>query len=129
MSNTLDSHRLVHLAKKKLGLTVQNRLVDALFTAFFCEQKNISDANVLAGIAAPLLNTTEAAVKLYLESDEDVVAVVNEDIEAHGGLAVSGVPLFVFNGQFKLPGAQDVNVFTNIFHKLKEKNHTHTANL
>ena len=46
VSNTMDAHRLLHLAQKH-GL--QNETKEALFKAYYTDSKNIGDTETLAG--------------------------------------------------------------------------------
>jgi predicted DsbA family dithiol-disulfide isomerase len=99
--NTFDAHRLVWLAGQA---GVQDAMVETLFRAYFCEGKDIGDANVLADLAAEagldkaraegLLNGTEGSAEVAAE----------EEVAIRAGL--SGVPTFVLDGRVLFSGAQ-----------------------
>jgi predicted DsbA family dithiol-disulfide isomerase len=107
--NSVDSHRLVRLADR-LGLA--DAAVEALFFAYFVEGRNVGDRRVLVEVAAGVgLDAQEA--RAYLDSDEDVTAVYDENARAHR-LGVNGVPSFIFNGRMVISGAQDPQVLARM---------------
>ena len=108
--NTLDSHRLlVHAQRANL----QNEVVEALFAAYFLEGRDIGAVDVLTDIGeAAGLGRTET--ERYLLSDADRAQVIESDTRARGAGA-SGVPHFVINGKLAVAGAQEPQVFRNVF--------------
>ncbi|MGH3336761.1 MAG: DsbA family oxidoreductase, partial [Nocardioides sp.] len=46
-ANTVDAHRLLHLALEESGPGVQDRLKEALLAAYFTEARNVADHDVL----------------------------------------------------------------------------------
>lgn len=107
--NSVNSHRLVRFAERQ-GLA--NEAVEAAFVAYFEEGRNIGDANVLAGIGKEI-GLDAPRLRTYLESDEDVQFVYQENADAHR-LGVSGVPSFVFNGHMILSGAHEPSVLVRM---------------
>jgi predicted DsbA family dithiol-disulfide isomerase len=87
--NTTAAHRLIALAKD------QNRVVDALFRAYFEEAKDIGDPAVLAEIAA------QCGVEGWPEKAGDVSALEDE-VRAMG---ISAVPTFIFERKSGVSGA------------------------
>ena len=108
--NTLDSHWLfVHAQRANL----QNEVVEALFAAYFLEGRDIGAVDVLTDIGeAAGLGRTET--ERYLLSDADRAQVIESDTRARGAGA-SGVPHFVINGKLAVAGAQEPQVFRNVF--------------
>lgn len=105
-ANTLDDHRLLHLAKESGH---QGELKEALLSAYFTKAQVISDHDVLRELAASV-GLDESAVDQVLASDrfrDEVFA----DQEQAGAYGASAVPFFVFNGRVGLSGAQPVEVF------------------
>jgi len=104
--NTLDAHRLVHLARDR-GL--QDAAVERLFRAYFTEQRSVFDRESLETLA----------VEAGLDADDvrrvlggaDYADAVMADVQEARALGVSGVPFFVFDGRLGLSGAQPVEVF------------------
>tara|TARA_R110000772_G_scaffold78757_3_gene168865 strand:- start:303 stop:962 length:660 start_codon:yes stop_codon:yes gene_type:complete len=109
MVNTFDAHRLLHWTAET---GKQTALKLALFTAHFTDGRNVSDHETLAAVAAEV-GLDEARAKEILASDEyaaDVRAVEAEWQDR----SISGVPAFIFNKKFMVPGAQDSDVFARI---------------
>ena len=75
--NTLDAHRLIHWA----GIEGhQNAVVDALFTAYFVDGRDIGDADVLADIADSCGMDASVVLRL-LGTDEDRRDIVDRDVQ------------------------------------------------
>jgi len=130
--NTLLSHRLVEFAKRK-GKHVE--IVERMFEAYFALARDISDIEVLVGLAAAEgLNAAET--RQFLKSDELAREVIEEAQQLQARFRVTGVPLFLISrpesnpihsgsqgGQVhKLNGAQDSAAFATLFeHVLEEQ--------
>ena len=105
--NTLDAHRLVHLAASH---DRQDQMLERLYKAYFTEQRSIFDVESLVSLAVEDgLDATE--VREALESDRYVDAVTR-DLEEARMLGVTGVPFFVIDGRYGISGAQATEVFT-----------------
>ncbi|RMD61364.1 MAG: DsbA family oxidoreductase [Alphaproteobacteria bacterium] len=108
--NTVDSHRLIRFAER---LGRQDDVVEALFTAYFLNGKDIGDRDVLTTVAASAgLNADE--VHAFLASDAEVEGVRAEDATARRA-GINGVPCFVFNGAYALAGAHPPEVLFQLF--------------
>ncbi|WP_035266129.1 DsbA family protein [Ahrensia sp. 13_GOM-1096m] len=109
MHNTFNTHQLLHWAD------TQGRRHDlkmALFTAHFTDQRNLSDDNVLADIAAEIgLNREEALAVL---EDQRYANDVRADETFWQQQGISGVPAVVFDRKHLVTGAQGVENYTNI---------------
>lgn len=105
-ANTLDAHRLLHLAKE---YGVQSELKEALLAAYFTQALVISDHDVLRKVAVDA-GLDAQAVDQVLATDRyrDEVFADQEQAAAYGA---SAVPFFVFNSRVGLSGAQPVEVF------------------
>ena len=107
--NTFDAHRLLHWAGE---VGHQTDLKLALFKANFTDHKNISDHNVLIKIAGSVGLDTKRAHEI-VKSQEYASEV--RAIEAQwADRFISGVPAFIFNGKFMVPGAQEPDVFVRL---------------
>lgn len=114
--NTVNSHRLVSFADR---YGIQDAIVEALFTAYFIEGRDVGDLGVLAEIAAANgIDSTDAAA--YLASDEDRTRIVAED-EHVRLMGVTGVPCFVIDERYAVSGAQSPEVFFQIFDLVREE--------
>ncbi len=102
-ANTLAAHALIAFAQQddQDGSDMKERLLKA----YFVENRNIGDTEVLATIAAEAGLDADAA-RAFITSPEQRAAVAESDQQARQ-LGVSGVPFFIFNRQLAVSGAQD----------------------
>ena len=104
--NTLDAHRLVLLASAQgLGKPMSR----ALYRAYFCEARDITDPNVLEQLAVGI-GLEEGAVRELLAGSTFSDEVQASQLEA-SKLGVFSVPFYVFNQKFALSGAQPPEMF------------------
>jgi predicted DsbA family dithiol-disulfide isomerase len=120
--NTLDSHRVIHWAQTA-SEGVGDAAVEALFSAFFEQGRDIGDRDVLAAIAGDV-GLDRAAVRERLESDEDADVIV-EQVRAAQDDCVTSVPTFSFDG-FLLPGAQEPKVLAQLIRRILDKRRNKT---
>ncbi|MEP3225872.1 MAG: DsbA family oxidoreductase [Parasphingorhabdus sp.] len=109
MVNTFDAHRLLHWA----GETgKQTALKLALFKAHFTDGQDVSDHDILTRVALSV-GLDENRTRDLLGSD--MFAAEVRAVEAQWqDRFISGVPAFIFNKKFMVPGAQDSDVFAQI---------------
>ena len=114
--STRDSHRLVQLGKTKSS-AMQTRVVEELFAAYFENEQDITSREVLrtAGMKAGL---DDAEVREWLAGDQGG-REVDAEVYAAQAQQISGVPKFTINGKFEVSGAQDRNIFLELFEKIK----------
>lgn len=108
--NTLKSHRLIHHAGQH---GAQDRVVESLFQAYFFNGMDIGSTDVLAEIAAEA-GLDGQSVRDYLSSDADLDLVRNADTSARQA-GVNGVPCFIIANQYAISGAQEPEVFHQVF--------------
>jgi predicted DsbA family dithiol-disulfide isomerase len=104
--STLAAHTLLRHAREK---GTQRELADALFTAYFIDARNISDADVLADVAGKH-GFAEGEVE-RLTGDDDELVRTGREAQAAAISGIRGVPHFVLNGRYSLSGAQPVDLF------------------
>ncbi|WP_241665328.1 DsbA family oxidoreductase [Teichococcus oryzae] len=113
--SSIDGHRLVRFAEQH-GLA--ELMVDALFTAHFCEGADIGHSGTLASIAAQQGLDYRAAQR-FLASGLETDAIHAENLRAHR-LGINGVPCFVVNGRqgvsagHAIAGAQEPEVLERL---------------
>jgi predicted DsbA family dithiol-disulfide isomerase len=100
-ANTLNAHRLLHLAKM-LGVQIEAK--ELLLNAYFTTGQNISDWGVLETISDQLNIPSNAFHEL--RTGELYKAEVENDIYEARTMGVSGVPCFVFERKYGISGAQ-----------------------
>jgi len=106
MPNTLSAHVLAAALAES---DAQRAFVDAVFTAYFLEGRDIGDAAVLTELAAPHgLRAEQVAVLL---ANADLRQRVRELAASMTGQGITGVPFFIFNQKLALSGAQPAEVF------------------
>jgi predicted DsbA family dithiol-disulfide isomerase len=117
VGNTRDAHRLVQLAKNTSNDT-ENKLVAELFKTQFEEGADLtSEAVLLEAADRAGLDKTDAQTWLRKGSGGKEVDAEVEEAYLEG---ISGVPHFLINGRYGVGGAQDVQVFLEIFSKIKQ---------
>jgi predicted DsbA family dithiol-disulfide isomerase len=111
--NTFNAHRLLSWAGEQ---GKQTALKLALFNAYFTTQANVSDEDVLLDTAESVgLDRAEAAA--ILASDR-YAAQVRAEEEYWRDQNVTGVPAFVVNGKYMIPGAQDAGTFVQVLERV-----------
>jgi predicted DsbA family dithiol-disulfide isomerase len=110
--NTFDAHRLIHLAGDRGR---QSEVKERLLAAYLCEGQAIGDTAVLLaeGVAAGL---DPADVAQVLEGDAYARDVQADEIEARER-QITGVPFFLIDGAFGIPGAQDDETMLTILRR------------
>lgn len=114
--NTFNAHQLLHWAGEQGR---QTKLKLALFQAYFTDQANVSDHTVLldAVESAGLDREAAAAVLADQRYAGKVRAEENYWVEQN----ITGVPAFIINGKYMIPGAQDAETFGRVLEKVLEK--------
>ncbi len=115
VANSFDAHRLIQMAKTR-GLG--DAMEESLFSAYFCEGKNIDDHTVLISLAQAI-GLDDAEVTAMLKRN-DFAQDVQRDIQESQHIGVRGVPLFLINDQIMISGAQPEAVFLDAFQKAAE---------
>ena len=116
--NTLNSHRLIRMAEDSEAADV-DAVVQALFDAYFLEERDIGRTEVLSEIAAGA-GLDRADVERRLAGDEGIDLIRSEDTFARRS-GITGVPCFVFNARYALPGAQPPEVLLRMFETVQSE--------
>ena len=114
-ANTVDAHRLLHLAREESGPGVQDRLKETLLAAYFTEARNVADHDVLRQVAAES-GLDRTRVDEVLASDA-YAADVQADIDQAHAYGSSGVPFFVIDGRYGVSGAQPAEAFGEVLQR------------
>ena len=115
MPNTRRSHLLIaHAARSGR----QAALKDRIMRAYFEEGCDIGDIEELVRLAVDVgLAERQSRSALILRSGQDGVIAA----ERHAAvLGITGVPTFVFDGQYTVSGAQDVGSLARIFDQVAD---------
>jgi len=111
--NTLDPHRLIRWAG---SAGCQETVIEALFSAYFLEGRDISDLDVLTEIAGDA-GMDSALVRRLLTEGRDRDLVAREAAEARQ-IGISGVPTFIFENAYAVSGAQSPEVLAQVIDRL-----------
>jgi len=115
MPNSLQSHRLLHYARRH---DKQDVVAENLFQSYFFYGIDIGSIAHLIKIAAESGLDGED-VRSYMESSEDIELVRGHDLQSRK-LGVSGVPCFIIAEEYAISGAQESEVFLQVFDAAKE---------
>ena len=119
--NTVDAHRLIHLAHEQGGNELQGRVKEALLKAYFTDARNVADHAVLREVAlAAGLEPTRVDEVLASREFEAEVHADAEQAQAYGA---TGVPFFVIDQKYGVSGAQPTEVFTQVLEKAWSESH------
>jgi predicted DsbA family dithiol-disulfide isomerase len=114
--NTIDAHRVLHLAKSRgLGNEAHERLLRAQLV----EGQLLEDPATLARLAGEVgVSEAEAADALASGAFADSVAL---DFEEAVALGINAVPFFVFDRKYGIPGAQPSEVFLSALQQVRDE--------
>ena len=118
LGNTFDAHRLLHLARAHGR---QEALKDRLFAAAFTEGRPIGDRETLVALAVEA-DLPEPDARRVLESDEHAADVRADEADALE-VDVDGVPFFLVDRRFMIPGAQSPETMVTILERAWRKTH------
>lgn len=114
-TNTRDAHRLTKLAQTKHDTALEDRVSELLFDAYFTRNEKLAEHDVLLRVAREAgLGETEAKNVLESNQFEEEVRFDEREAMMRG---VHGVPYFMFNGKFVIPGALSVSAFKHTLEK------------
>jgi predicted DsbA family dithiol-disulfide isomerase len=113
--NTRRSHLLIaHAARYGLQSAVKDRIM----RAYFEEGCDIGDPDELVRLGAEAgLGATDARNAIILRAGQDGVVAAERHAVV---LGITGVPTYIFNGQYTISGAQEVAVFARVFDQVAE---------
>ena len=113
MVNTFKAHQILHWA----NLHGQEHAMKlALFSAYFTDQLDINDSDVLLTVVGSIgLDRAEAKAVLSDGKYEEVVRNAMKDWTSRG---ITGVPAMVFNKKFLMTGAQGTENYSQVLTKV-----------
>lgn len=112
LANTFDAHRLAQSAR---GTPAEDALLEGLFRAYFTQGLLLSDHTVLGEVATKA-GLDEGVTQKVLRGDL-YAREVRLDEAAAEELGVTGVPFFLIDGAWPIPGAQDVETMVILFRR------------
>lgn len=120
-TNTIDAHRVLHLALDTGGARLQRELKEALLAAYFVDARNVGDHDVLTEVAVAA-GLDEARVREVL-AGTDYLDAVEADIAQARAYGATGVPFFVVDQKYGVSGAQPAGVFSQVLEQAWTASH------
>ena len=114
--NTTDAHRLLLYAA---GAKAQDAVVDRLFVGYFTEGADIGDTDTLAALAGDAGLEIDPARRFLIS--EQGREMVMEDLSFAYKMGITGVPCFILEGKYALPGAHEPEAFQPLFDIAKQE--------
>lgn len=118
-TNTTDAHRLIALAGRPESPVEQSLMKELLLRGYFTDGADLGDRNTL--IAYGVEAGFDAAVIEHLLEGDDLLAEVTADIDTAASLGITGVPAYVIDRAWTIPGAQDVEVFMQVISRMLQR--------
>ena len=119
-ANTLLAHRVLWWTGATHGGEVQARVKAAFLDAYFTRGLDVADADVLATLAAEVIGCDTSVVSDVLSSDIGR-GEVSEELAMAIGHGITGVPTYVIDGTWAIPGAQDTETFERVIRRAIER--------
>ena len=117
-TNTMDAHRLTKLAQSKNDPALAGKVIEALFKAYFTDNKELADKGLLQKIGEECgLDAEEVKEVLSSDKYEDDVLLDKREAARYG---IHAVPFFVV-GQYGISGAQSVEGMKATIRKAMEE--------
>ena len=114
--NTFNANQLIYWGQLE---GKGNAVVENLFKAYFLEGKNLGDINCLIEIGMKS-GLTKKITSTVFENTKDIKIV--QDIEnKYRKAGVSGVPTFIINNDYVVPGAQSTEFWQGVLKELTQK--------
>ena len=111
-TNTVDAHRLLHLALEAGGPALQRELKEALLSAYFTQARNVADHAELRSIAVGAGLDAEAVDRVL--SGDEYADEVWADIAQAQAYGAGGVPFYVVDSKYGVSGAQPADTFRQV---------------
>jgi predicted DsbA family dithiol-disulfide isomerase len=118
-SRIYNSHRAHQLLAWAGEVGGQTALKMQLFHAYFTDQANIAETDVLLA-AVERAGLDGVAARAVLE-DGRYAEQVGAEIEHWQDQNITGVPAFIVNGKVMIPGAQEAETFVQILDRVIER--------
>ena len=120
-ANTVDAHRLLHLALEDGGPALQGVLKEGLLAAYFTDARNVADHDVLREVAVGA-GLDASRVSSVLAGD-DYREAVYTDIAQAQAYGAGGVPFFVIEQKYGVSGAQPAETLRQVLDRAWQDMH------
>ena len=120
-TNTVDAHRVLHLALDAGGPALQREVNEALLSAYFEQALDVGVHDVLTKVAVGV-GLDEGRVHEVLAGQECADAVAADVAQARA-FGATGVPFFVIDRAYGVSGAQPAEVFSQVLEQAWAASH------
>jgi predicted DsbA family dithiol-disulfide isomerase len=117
--NTFKAHKLLRRVADEKGWREQTALKLALFAAYFQDNRDVSDDEVLLDVAEKT-GLARQAIAEWL-ADEALSDEVSVELAHWRDRNITGVPAIIIDQRFMIPGAQDAGTFADYIGKILVK--------
>ena len=97
-----------------------NQIVENLFIAYFYKGMDLGNKNHLIKIASESGLTKKLSTKLF-ENKTDINSI-QEMENKYRRIGVTGIPTFILNNEYVIPGAQTKEFWLGVFKEIIEQN-------
>ncbi len=119
-TNTMDAHRLTKLAQSKNDPALTERLIENLFKAYFTDNKELADFDVLQDIGEKS-GLASFEVKNLLASNQFEEDVKKDEYEAFQR-GIHGVPFYIIGDKYTISGTQNADLMREAILEVHKKN-------
>lgn len=114
-TNTMDAHRLTKLAQQQGTKEQVENLIERLMQAYFSENKELADHELLQRIGEEVgLKAEEVAKVLATDAYRDEVEADEREAYSYG---ITAVPFFIVAGRYGISGAQETAGIKEVIYK------------
>ena len=118
-ANTILCHRALHWVLETHGSEKQNEFKEALLSEYFTLGHDVGDVDIVLA-AADAVGCDSTALRSWLDAGHGIDEV-RGDLQKALDMEITGVPCFVIDGRYMIPGAQDTDVFEQVIEKVLSK--------
>lgn len=118
-TNTFDAHRITKLAQSKGSIELTEFLQEKLFKAYFTDGLELADHAVLIKLASEV-GLAVQEVQETLLTDRFAAEVRRDEMEAKAN-NIQGVPFFVIDDKYAIPGAISVEQMEGVLRKICDR--------
>lgn len=118
-TNTFDAHRITKLAQNKGNVELTEILQEKLFKAYFTDGLELADHAVLIRLASEA-GLAAQEVQETLLTDRFAAEVRRDEMEARAN-NIQGVPFFVIDDKYAIPGAVSVEQMEDVLRKIRDE--------
>ena len=115
--NTMNSNLLIHWGQLE---NKANHIVENLFIEYFYKGTDLGNKNHLIKIAKESGLKKKLSTRLF-ENEKDIVSI-QETENKYRRIGVTGIPTFILNNEYVIPGAQTKEFWLGVFKEVTEQN-------